>query len=218
MLVARRTEGEPHPDALLTGCSMHLSRCAAARAGRDSSGAATRLGARRRALAHAVAAHPELFIDKTVFSMDWYYPVLGGCLTGAAATERLKRSWDTFVVPGLGIRCVSDEPWVTGAETCELAIAMHLAGDSEGAVRMVQEIQHLRRDDGRYWTGWQFVAAVNWPEETTLWTAAAVVLAVDILRGGVTESVFRGDELPQGLLYESPTGSTCTCGRPLSEV
>ena len=52
--------------------------------------------------------------------MDWYYPVLGGALRGAAAAERLARGWDTFVVPGLGVRCVSDQPWVTVAETCEL--------------------------------------------------------------------------------------------------
>ena len=32
-----------------------------------------------------------------------------------------RRGWDTFVVPGLGVRCVSDQPWVTVAETCELA-------------------------------------------------------------------------------------------------
>ena len=29
-------------------------------------------------LGHAVACHPEAFADKSRFSMDWYYPVLGG--------------------------------------------------------------------------------------------------------------------------------------------
>ena len=151
--------------------------------------------------------------------MDWYYPVLGGAVTGEKARERISRSWETFVVPGLGCRCVADEPWVTGAETCELAIAMHLAGDSEGAAQLVAQQQHLRTEEGRYWTGWQFVAACHWPEERSTWTAAAVVLAVDVLRGGVTEGVFRGDGIPQGLAFETPIeGEICTCGRPLIDA
>jgi hypothetical protein len=35
-------------------------------------------------LAHAVAVHPGAFLDKSRFSMDWYYPVLGGAVRGAA--------------------------------------------------------------------------------------------------------------------------------------
>ncbi|WP_278255995.1 hypothetical protein [Nocardioides convexus] len=31
----------------------------------------------------------------------------------------LAKRWSEFVVPGLGIHCVSTNPWVTGAETCE---------------------------------------------------------------------------------------------------
>ena len=60
--------------------------------------------------------------------MDWYYPVLGGAVRGAGAAARLHAGWDEFVVPGLGVRCVSDEPWVTGAETCELVIALDAVG------------------------------------------------------------------------------------------
>src|SRR5438552_35412 len=71
-------------------------------------------------LGHLVARHPEAFADKSRFAMDWYYPVLGGAVRGADADRRVASGWDTFVVPGLGVRCVSDEPWVTAAETCEL--------------------------------------------------------------------------------------------------
>ena len=71
-------------------------------------------------LGHAVACHPEAFADKSRFSMDWYYPVLGGPLRGAAGRGAARGRLGDFVVPGLGVRCVSDEPWVTGAETCEL--------------------------------------------------------------------------------------------------
>ena len=215
---ARDPQGNPHPHVLLTGCSSTYQalRCGLALAeamGRPQPDWELSAGA----LQHVLANHPEVFLERDRFSMDWYYPVLGGALTGPAATARIRRSWDTFIVPGLGCRCVSDEPWVTGAETCELAIAMHLAGDSQGAVDLVAQIQHLRREDGRYWTGWQFVEAIHWPDEYTTWTAAAVVLAVDVLRGGVTEGVFRGDGIPSGLAFETPPGATvCSCGRPLA--
>ena len=70
--------------------------------------------------------------------MDWYYPVLGGAVRGEEADALLAARWDDFVVPGLGVRCVSTNPWVTGAETCELVLALEALGDRErapGAVR-----------------------------------------------------------------------------------
>jgi hypothetical protein len=115
--------------------------------------------------------------------MDWYYPVLGGALTGAAARDRLAADWDRFVVPGLGARCVSDRPWVTGAETCELALALAAAGQPDAAVEQVAAMQHLRDDDGSYWTGYVFADDARWPVERTTWTAAAVVLAADAISG-----------------------------------
>ena len=116
--------------------------------------------------------------------MDWYYPVLGGAVTGPAARDRLAADWDRFVVPGLGARCVADRPWVTGAETCELALALAAAGQTDAALEQVAAMQHLRDDDGSYWTGLVFADGVRWPVERTTWTAAAVVLAADaIVRG-----------------------------------
>ena len=44
-------------------------------------------------LAHAVACHPEAFEDKSRFSMDWYYPVLGGAVRGADAAAWLAAGW-----------------------------------------------------------------------------------------------------------------------------
>ena len=76
--------------------------------------------------------------------MDWYYPVLGGALTGAEATERIEDGWDRFVVPGLGVRCVVPNPWVTGGESCELALALWAVGESDRALEILQSIQHLR--------------------------------------------------------------------------
>jgi hypothetical protein len=127
----------------------------------------------------ALRERPDAFADRGRYSMDWYYPVLGGALTGTAAQDRLTAGWDRFVVPGLGIRCVADRPWVTGAETCELALALVAAGRTDEALEQVAAMQHLRHDDGSYWTGFVYPDDARWPVERTTWTAAAVVLAAD---------------------------------------
>ena len=88
--------------------------------------------------------HRDLFLDKSEFSMDWYYPVLGGAVRGDAGRALLDERWDTFVEPGLGIRCVCTNPWVTGAETCELVMALDALGDRERALRLLADMQHLR--------------------------------------------------------------------------
>ena len=134
-------------------------------------------------LGHLVARHPEAFADKSRFAMDWYYPVLGGAVRGQDADRRLASAWDTFVVPGLGVRCVSDEPWVTAAETCELVIALDACGMRDRALEVFASVQHLRHQDGSYWTGWQFANQAPFPRERSSWTAAAVVLAADALAG-----------------------------------
>ena len=115
--------------------------------------------------------------------MDWYYPVLGGALRGAGAAERIARGWDAFVVPGLGVRCVSDQPWVTVAETCELAISLDACGQRERARELLATAGRLRHEDGSYWTGWQYVNENHFPAERSSWTSAAVVLAADALDG-----------------------------------
>jgi hypothetical protein len=198
----RRDEDGGAPDeALLTGCSSihHALRCALAIADYveepqpDWELAAGQLG-------HAVAHHPERFLDKERYSMDWYYPVLGTALRGPAAKERIERDWDRFVVPGLGVRCVSDRPWVTGGESAELALALWAIGESTRAVEILRAIQHLRAEDGGYWTGYVFEDDAIWPEERTTWTAGALLLAVAALGGDeATVSVFGGERLPAGL-------------------
>ncbi|MDT3444153.1 MULTISPECIES: hypothetical protein [unclassified Pseudofrankia] len=202
---ARSADGSDYPAALVTGCAstLHSLRCGLGLAnlvGEAQPGWELATGA----LAHAVRAHPEYFLPTDRWSMDWYYPVIGGALKGAEGLARLRERWDDFVVDGLGIRCVDDEPWVTGAETCELAIAMHLAGETAAARTLVDDMQHLRHDDGAYWTGWQFETGCHWPVEHSSYTAAAVILAVDVLAGGVSEAVFRGDDLPEPMTILEP--------------
>ncbi len=102
-------------------------------------------------------------------------------------------------MPGLGVRCVDTNPWVTGAETCELAMALD-ALDDERALRLYADMQHLRHDDGSYWTGSvhgaEHPGGVFWPGEQTTYTAAAVILATDALsRTSPASGIMRGDTL-----------------------
>ena len=99
-------------------------------------------------LGHALREHRDLFEDKSTYSMDWYYPVLGGAVRGQAGLDLLETRWDDFVVPGLGIHCVDTNPWVTGAETCELAMALDALGDHRRALTLLKDMQHLRETDG----------------------------------------------------------------------
>jgi hypothetical protein len=151
-------------------------------------------------LGHAIAEHPESFLLKDSHSMEWYYPVLGGALRGAAATARIDSRWDEFVVPGLGIRCIDHRPWVTGAETCELVMALDAIGDSVRAREQFAAMHHLRETDGSYWTGLVFSDGKRWPVERTTWTGAAMILAADALSSTTRASgIFRGHDLPRGL-------------------
>jgi hypothetical protein len=163
-------------------------------------------------LAHVVARHPEAFADKSRFSMDWYYPVLGGPVRGQAARDRLDKGWDTYVVPGLGVRCVHDEPWVTAAETAELAIALEVIDDAGGALDLLEQIQLLRDPTGAYWTGWQFVNQRHYPHEQSSYTSAAIVLAADALCGATGgASLFRDIGADPAVLLRS--GDACGCDR-----
>jgi len=147
-------------------------------------------------LGHALRHHRDQFLDKSEFSMDWYYPVLGGAVRGNAAVELLENKWETFVIPGKGIKCVVQNNWVTGAETCELVMCLDAIGDHDRALEQFRNMQHLREHDGRYWTGWVFPEDVNWPDEQTTYTAAAVVLAADELsRTTPGSGIMRGDTL-----------------------
>jgi hypothetical protein len=178
----RTADGTPARYALLTGCSStYQSLLCAARLARLAGEPQPRWERAARRLGHVVARHPGAFADKSRFSMDWYYPVLAGPVRGRAARARLDSGWAEFVVPGLGVRCVGDEPWVTGAETCELVMALDAVGDRDRARAVFGEVQHLRDTDGGYWTGWQYANQAHFPDERSSWTAAAMILAADAL-------------------------------------
>lgn len=198
-------------DALLTGSSsIHQAlRCALAIAEhREEPQPDWELAA--GTLGHAIRRHPERFLDKSRYSMDWYYPVLSGALRGPRAKERIEEGWQRFVVPGLGVRCVIPNPWVTGGETAELALALWAVGESDRAVEILADMQHLRADDGLYWTGYVYDDDAVWPVERTAWTAGALLLAVAALGGDeATTAVFGGERLPVGLVPEGARGPGC---------
>jgi hypothetical protein len=196
---ARHSDGTPWSFALLTASSStyHSLRCALA--------AAAALGHRRpaweraaAALGDAVATRPEAFMPKDRWAMDWYYPALVGLGGADGGRGRLGAGWPRFVLEGLGVRCVADKAWVTGAETAECAIAHVRAGLPDRAADLLAWAQHLRAPDGSYFTGMVHPERVLFPAgERTTYTAAAMVLAHDALAGATPAAgLFLGEGLP----------------------
>jgi hypothetical protein len=92
--------------------------------------------------------------------------------------------WPAFALDGLGIRCVSDEPWVTASETAECAIAYAAIGDLSTATDLLRWTRPHRRDDGSYETGIVYPSKERFPaDETSAYTAGAVILAADAIAG-----------------------------------
>ncbi len=104
---ARGGDGLPAEEALLTGCSsmFHSLRCALALARLrgepqpDWELAATTLG-------HAVAAHEDRFSPRERYSMDWYYPILGGAVAWTNCGRAHRRGLGTIrgTGPGTAVR------------------------------------------------------------------------------------------------------------------
>ncbi|MHB8262189.1 MAG: prenyltransferase [Acidimicrobiales bacterium] len=132
------------------------------------------------------------FEPKREFAMDWYYPVLCGAMQGNSAVRRIDAHWDTFVMEGLGVRCVSTGPWVTIAETAECAITLASISRYDRARDLMAWSRNLRCEDGSYWTGMVYPERVTFPvNERTTYTAAAVILAADMLSAaGSTRQLF----------------------------
>ncbi len=181
ILWARHADGTPWSFALLTGSSSitHSLRCALAIAGA--------LGHERpaweqsaAALSHVVGNVPDAFAPKHRWAMDWYYPVLCGVIGGDVGRAHLDGRYETFAAEGKGIRCVSDRPWITTAETCECAMAFLAVGSRDRALELFAHANSQRLDNGHYWTGIVYPQEVHFPaEETSTYSAAAVLLAAE---------------------------------------
>jgi hypothetical protein len=205
-------DGKESPLRLLAGSSSLVSSFRhgaelASRLGRD--------GARWRAasdrIAGEIVANEEGFADKSEFAMDWYYPVLSGVLNGEEARRRLTQGESTFVTCD-GVLCRSDRRWVTSAETAEAAIAYARAGDSEMGKTLFATLADKRLPSGGYLTGLVYPERSEFPKgESTSYSDAAVLIAADVLAGGVANVLF-GDAAPA---FEVPT-PVATSTRKLS--
>ncbi|MBW2368029.1 MAG: phenyltransferase domain-containing protein [Deltaproteobacteria bacterium] len=180
---AKRADHSISKRALLTGSSsIYLSLCCALESARVLG---LKMPAWEMALAglgEAIRNRPHLFDrSKSRFSMDWYYPILSGAVTGKAARSRVENHWEKFVVDSWGVLCVSGEPWVTMAETCELVMSLAAMGEYALAETIFQWICGNCYEDGAYWTGLTIPERIIYTDEKTTWTGAAVLLAADML-------------------------------------
>jgi hypothetical protein len=199
ILWAQHPGERPWDFALLTGSSSiaHSLRCAIHIADlleedHESWSRAHRL------LEDAIRDRPQVFEPKVRWAMDWYYPVLCGVVTGFEAERMLASRWDEFVMPGKGVRCVHDEPWVTAAETAECALSYAAIGDMERARELLECTRPHRDVDGAYWTGIVYPQMIQFPVgERSAYTSAAVILATDSIAGNTVASrLFWADDHP----------------------
>jgi hypothetical protein len=195
---ARDADGALYPSAQITSCSSsYLSiRCALK--------IAELMGEERRdwreaneVLRSAILKMPLPYVAKfegdslSAFAMDWYYPALCSVINGQEAISRIYDSWDKFIVHGKGSVCNLEKQWVTAAETSELAISLAVHGEYRQAATVYNWIHHLRDEDGAYWYGMAYPENEIWPMQKPTWTAAAVVLAADMLnRESATNLLF----------------------------
>ena len=182
------SDGHPMGDALVTGCSsIYKSLECACHIAEVLQVDRQHWAASRELLGVALRQRPERFdrtwASKSRYAMDWFYPIITGWVQGSAAQQRLDQRWHEFVERGLGCRCEVQEPWVTVAESCELTLALLAAGDRSRAVEVFSWLSQWRDSDGAWWTGYQLVEDLLWPDEKPTWTAGAIMLAADALTG-----------------------------------
>ena len=188
-LWAVHADDQPWEYALLTGtCSIlhslrsgaELARLVGSERPDFEEAAETMMSAVRDEVAGTHGA----FEPKERWAMDWYYPALTGAIDGEAGRARLAEGFDTFVMEGLGVRCVSDEPWITASETAEASIAHAAVGEVDTATELLASTRDHRLASGAYLTGIVHPERIVFPaDEHTSYTAAAVILAVDAIRG-----------------------------------
>lgn len=133
-------------------------------------------------LADTIRNKPQLFnMTKSRFSMDWFYPVLSGVLSGKAAQARIDKLWKKFVIENHGVLCVSNEPWVTVAETCELSLALSAMGNYNLSEILFNWISDKTFEDGSYWCGYTCPDMTIWPQDKFTWTNGVVLMAADAI-------------------------------------
>jgi|TARA_B110000459_G_C16590401_1_gene485908 hypothetical protein len=113
-------------------------------------------------------------VDRSRFSMDFYYPYLAGIKKDK---NEFKLNLKNFYKEGLGVKCVEEEPWVTIAESSECIIAALVVGEEDTANKIFKNIMQFQDPKGVFPTGYQYDLKIFWPEEKSTWTNAALIIA-----------------------------------------
>ena len=141
-------------------------------------------------------------VSKSRFSMYWFYPILCGAIQGEKAQVRMEKYWHKYMIHGQGARCVSDQPWVTIAETCELVLALNAMGNRQKAQIVFSWIQDRVYEDKTFWCGYTYPDMVIWPEEKISWTNAVALMAADSLYDLTPASGLFSHDNWEGFLYK----------------
>ncbi|PIE61479.1 MAG: phenyltransferase domain-containing protein [Desulfobacterales bacterium] len=203
---AKSPQGNIDPMSLLSGSSsifMSL-KCALAIASilkKEKTSWINSLNRLERSIQENIHAYN---VSKSRFSMYWFYPILTGALRGEKAEARIDRYWGKYMVEDQGCRCVSDEPWVTIAETCELVLALHAMGRKQKAGIVFSWIQNRVFEDDTFWCGYTYPDMVIWPEEKISWTNAVVLMAADALYGLTPASQLFAHDSWDSFRYRGP--------------
>ena len=141
----------------------------------------------------------DLLKDRKRFSMDWYYPILSGCLNDNQKFFYVDKVFKDFYIKEMGIKCVIEEPWVTVAETCEFIICLMISGRDEDAKKLLKDVINISDINGVPYMGWQYEENIFWPLERPSWTCAALIIAADsVMRFSKGKDLFLKD---QSILY-----------------
>ena len=144
----------------------------------------------------------DLIKDRKRFSMDWYYPILSGCLKQDEKSYYINKIFKDFYLDGIGIKCVIEEPWVTVAETSEFILALMCAGYDDEAKRLLFDVINISDEEGIPFMGWQYEENIFWPEEKPSWTAAALMLSADcVFDYSDASDLFKSDQ--RSVFYET---------------
>ena len=137
----------------------------------------------------------DLLQDRKRFSMDWYYPILSGCLNDKERDYYIDKVFNDFYVEDIGVKCVIEEPWITVAETCEFIIALMISNRDEDAKKLLLDVLNICDKDNIPYMGWQYKENIFWPKEKPSWTSAAAILAADtILDFSNASDLFKRDQ------------------------
>ena len=83
---------------------------------------------------------------------------------------------------------MSDAPWVTIAESAELAITCLRVGWHQRASDLLDwQFAHADKNNA-FWMGYQFEAHGFWPGERPSWTQGAMILASEALHSQTASS------------------------------